>query len=41
MFPGTSNNHLLALIMRAKGKIPAKMLKKAEFWREHIGGVTG
>lgn len=41
MFPGTVNNHLLALIMRAKGKIPAKMIKRSEFGREHFNLVTG
>ena len=41
MFPGTSNNNLIGLIMQAKGKIPAKIMKKAEFGKEHFSGLTG
>jgi serine/threonine-protein kinase PRP4 len=36
MFPGTSNNQLLMLHMRLRGKMPSKMIKKGEFGSEHF-----
>jgi serine/threonine-protein kinase PRP4 len=36
MFPGKSNNHMLKLFMDAKGKIPNKITKRAQFKATHF-----
>lgn len=37
-FTGTDVNQMLKQIMEAKGKIPNRMLKKAEYWQDHFDG---
>lgn len=36
LFPGRTNNHMLLLMMELKGKISAKMIKKAKFGDVHF-----
>ncbi|KAL8293237.1 hypothetical protein RQP46_000931 [Phenoliferia psychrophenolica] len=36
LFPGRTNNHMLALIMELKGKLTHKMIKKARFGEQHF-----
>ena len=36
MFPGKSNNHMLKLFMDVKGKIPNKIIKRAQFKTTHF-----
>jgi len=36
MFPGKSNNHMLKLFMEVKGKVPNKLIKKAQFKTNHF-----
>ena len=36
LFPGSSNNAMLKLMMEVKGPFPRKMLKKAEFVGKHF-----
>ncbi|KAJ2614209.1 U4/U6 small nuclear ribonucleoprotein prp4 [Coemansia sp. RSA 1365] len=43
MFPGRSNNHMLRLIMEARGQFPSRMLRRGQFWQQHFednGGST-
>ncbi|KAJ2228887.1 U4/U6 small nuclear ribonucleoprotein prp4 [Coemansia sp. RSA 518] len=43
MFSGRNNNHMLRLMMEARGQIPTRMLRRGQFWQEHFedngGGV--
>ncbi|KAJ2079979.1 U4/U6 small nuclear ribonucleoprotein prp4 [Coemansia sp. RSA 988] len=36
MFPGRSNNHMLRLIMEARGQFPNRMLRRGQFWQQHF-----
>lgn len=36
LFPGKSNNQMLALMMDLKGPFPKKMLKKGQFTYQHF-----
>ncbi|KAJ1921408.1 U4/U6 small nuclear ribonucleoprotein prp4 [Mycoemilia scoparia] len=36
MFPGSSNNQMLKLIMEAKGRFPNRMIKRGQFWEQHF-----
>jgi serine/threonine-protein kinase PRP4 len=35
-FTGPTNNQMLRAIMECRGKIPNRMLKRAEFWAQHF-----
>lgn len=35
-FTGPTNNQMLRVIMECRGKIPNRLLKKAEFWAQHF-----
>lgn len=35
-FTGPTNNQMLRVIMECRGRIPNRMLKKAEFWAQHF-----
>ncbi|KAJ2160315.1 U4/U6 small nuclear ribonucleoprotein prp4 [Coemansia sp. RSA 552] len=43
MFPGRSNNHMLQLMMEARGHFPTRMLRRGQFWPQHFedngGGI--
>ncbi|KAJ2232150.1 U4/U6 small nuclear ribonucleoprotein prp4 [Coemansia sp. RSA 485] len=43
MFPGRNNNHMLQLMMEARGPFSNKMLRKGQLWQQHFedngGGV--
>ncbi|KAJ2358048.1 U4/U6 small nuclear ribonucleoprotein prp4 [Coemansia erecta] len=43
MFPGRNNNHMLRLMMEARGPFSNRMLRRGQFWRQHFedngGGV--
>ncbi|KAJ1826260.1 U4/U6 small nuclear ribonucleoprotein prp4 [Coemansia sp. RSA 2599] len=43
MFPGRNNNHMLRLMMEARGPFSSKMLRKGQLWQQHFedngGGV--
>ncbi|KAF4553776.1 Protein kinase domain-containing protein 39 [Elsinoe fawcettii] len=36
LFTGATNNQMLKAIMECRGKIPNRVLKKAEFWDQHF-----
>lgn len=36
LFPGTSNNHMLKLMMQTKGRFGNKMLRKGEYVYKHF-----
>ena len=40
MFPGKSNHHLLSLIMKAKGRINKKVLKRGNFSEKYFNPNT-
>ncbi|KAJ2800473.1 U4/U6 small nuclear ribonucleoprotein prp4 [Coemansia helicoidea] len=43
LFPGRDNNHMLRLMMEARGHIPNRMLRRGQFWQQHFednGGST-
>lgn len=36
LFPGRTNNDMLRLFMELKGKIPHKMIKSGQLWKQHF-----
>lgn len=36
MFPGKNNNHMLELMMEAKGHIANRMLRRGQLWQQHF-----
>ncbi|KAJ2779762.1 U4/U6 small nuclear ribonucleoprotein prp4, partial [Coemansia javaensis] len=43
LFPGRDNNHMLQLMMEARGHIPNRMLRRGQLWQRHFedgGGST-
>jgi serine/threonine-protein kinase PRP4 len=41
MFPATTNNQLLYLMMKAKGRLPSRLSKKGLFSSQHFCEKTG
>merc|ERR1711972_1310341 len=36
LFPGRTNNDMMRLFMEVKGKLPHKMIKSGQLWRQHF-----
>ncbi|KAJ1727832.1 U4/U6 small nuclear ribonucleoprotein prp4 [Coemansia biformis] len=41
LFPGRDNNHMLQLMMEARGHIPNRMLRRGQFWQQHFEDSGG
>ncbi|KAJ2888085.1 U4/U6 small nuclear ribonucleoprotein prp4, partial [Coemansia aciculifera] len=41
LFPGNNNNHMLRLMMEARGHFPNKMLRRGQLWNQHFEDSGG